>query len=93
MLDSPFPSGEGLGWGSVTKRAGKKTLRLDAGIWFNERTGHIHIAASGQFISTVSGDSKSKRYHRNLYLKLARSLKDAGLPHPNPSPEGEGLVA
>jgi hypothetical protein len=59
-----------------------KTARLDVGIWFNERTGHIHIGAKGQFISTVSDDPKSKRYHPNLYRKLTASLADAGLPHP-----------
>ena len=68
-----------------------KTVRLDVGIWFNDQTGQIHIAAKGKFISTVSGDPKSKRYHPNLYDKLAAVLRDADKPHPNPSPEGEGL--
>ena len=68
-----------------------KTVRLDAGIWYNSKTGHIHIAAKNEFISTVSGDPKSRRYHPNLYLKLTKTLERAGLPHPNPSPEGEGL--
>jgi hypothetical protein len=61
------------------------------GIWFNEANGHIHIAAKDTFISTVSNDPKSKRYHPNLFRKLAATLRDAGLPHPNPSPKGEGL--
>ena len=61
------------------------------GIWFNPDSGHIHIAAKGAFISTVSNDPKSKRYHPNLFRKLAATLRDAGLPHPNPSPQGEGL--
>jgi hypothetical protein len=69
-----------------------KTARLDVGVWFNETTGHIHIAGKGTFISTVSNDPKSKRYHPNLFRKLARVLRDSGLPHPNPSPEGEGLT-
>jgi hypothetical protein len=68
-----------------------KPARLDVGIWFNEATGHIHIAAKGQFISTVSNDPASKRFHPNLYRKLAHALRDDGKPHPNPSPEGEGL--
>ncbi|MBY0284783.1 MAG: hypothetical protein K2W81_12580 [Sphingomonas sp.] len=67
-----------------------KTVRLNVGIWFNDRTGQIHIAAKGQFISTVSADPKSKRYHPNLYRKLAATLRDADKPHPNRSPEGEG---
>jgi hypothetical protein len=61
------------------------------GVWFNQDSGQIHIAAKDAFISTVSNDPKSKRYHPNLYRKLATELRDAGLPHPNPSPEGEGL--
>jgi hypothetical protein len=61
-----------------------KTVRLDVGIWYNEATGHIHLAARDGLISTVSGDPKSKRYHLNLFLKLANSLRDAGMP----SPEG-----
>ena len=72
------------------KRDGK-TARLDVGIWFNAKTGHIHIAAKGQFISTVSNDPQSKRFHPNLYWKLGKALRDAEMPHPNPSPEGEGL--
>jgi len=73
----------------VTARS-PKTARLDVGIWFNESSGHLHISAKKSFISTVSNDPKSKRYHPNLYRKLATVLRDAGLPHPNPSPEGEG---
>lgn len=68
-----------------------KTARLDVGIWFNAKSGHIHISAKKSFISTVSNDPESLRYHPNLYRKLAKVLRDAGLPHPNPSPEGEGL--
>ncbi len=68
-----------------------KTMKLDLGIWYNEKTGHIHLAAVDQFISTVSLDPKSIRYHPNLYNKLAKCLADAGLPYPSPSPSGEGL--
>ena len=75
----------------MSGKDGSKTARLDVGIWFNETTGHIHIAAKGQFISTVSNDQTSKRYHPNLYRKLSQALRDADKPHPNPSPEGEGL--
>jgi hypothetical protein len=56
----------------------KRTVRLDVGIWFNEATGHIHIAAKDGFISTVSSDPKSKRFHPNLYGKLAKCLRDGG---------------
>ena len=59
-----------------------KTARLDVGIWWNEKTGHIHIAAHDHFISTVNDVAGSKRCHQNLYMKLARSLRDTGKPHP-----------
>ena len=85
---SPYPSGEGVGgWGMSEG----KTARLDVGIWFNESTGHIHVAAKDAFISTVSNDPSSKRFHPDLYRKLAAALRAADKPHPNPSPEGEGL--
>jgi len=75
----------------MSGKNGLKTARLDVGVWFNQATGHIHIAAKNAFISTVSNDPSSKRYHPNLYRKLAKALRDADKPHPNPSPEGEGL--
>lgn len=59
-----------------------KTARLDVGVWFNERSGHIHIAAKDAFISTISNEPDSKRYHPNLYRKLTQVLKERGLPHP-----------
>jgi hypothetical protein len=75
----------------MSDRNSPKTARLEVGIWFNELTGHIHVAAKDQFISTVSNDPSSKRYHPNLYRKLSQALRNADKPHPNPSPEGEGL--
>ncbi|WP_123905534.1 hypothetical protein [Sphingobium cloacae] len=63
-------------------RKESKTIRLDVGVWFNEASGHIHIAAKDAFISTVSNDPRSKRYHPNLYRKLAACLRDGGVPHP-----------
>ena len=70
-----------------------KTARLDVGIWFNANSGHIHIAAKGAFISTVSNDPKSKRYHPNLFRKLAAVLRENGLPHrPAPSCKREGKI-
>ncbi|MDZ4691454.1 MAG: hypothetical protein SH849_09065 [Terricaulis sp.] len=59
-----------------------KTVKLDVGVWFNEKSGHIHIAAKDAFISTVSNDPDSKRYHPNLYRKLAQVLKDKASSHP-----------
>ena len=59
-----------------------KTVKLDVGIWFNEKSGHIHLAAAGSFISTISNDPSSKRYHPNLYMKMTKALRDAGAPAP-----------
>lgn len=56
----------------------QKTVRLDVGIWYNKKTRHIHLAAKDSFISTVSPDPDSKRFHANLYRKLAACLRDAG---------------
>lgn len=63
-----------------------KTARLAVGIWYNDRTGRIHVAATGHFISTVSDDPASKRYHPNLYRKLAICLRDRSKPHPPITP-------
>lgn len=60
-----------------------KTVRLDVGIWFNAQTGRIHIAAKDAFISTVSNDPNSKRYHPNLYRKMANTLRQSGAPAPD----------
>jgi hypothetical protein len=59
-----------------------KSVRLDVNIWWNESTGHIHVAARDGFISTISPDPDSKRYHPNLYRKMATVLREAGAPAP-----------
>lgn len=59
-----------------------KTVRLDVGIWYDQKSRYIKISAKGAFISTVSNDPESKRYHPNLYKKLAKCLHDAGAPGP-----------
>jgi hypothetical protein len=59
-----------------------RTARLDVGVWYNSDTGHIHISAKDHFISTVNNEAGSKRCHANLYWKLARALRDSGMPHP-----------
>jgi hypothetical protein len=43
-----------------------KTISVTLGIWYNEDTGHIHLAAPGSrwFHSTVSGTPGSVRAHR-----------------------------
>lgn len=73
---------------SQPERHARKTARRTLGVWFNEKSGHIHLASPGlgKFISTVSNDPKSKRYHPDIYRKLARVLCDAGLPAPAATP-------
>ena len=61
---------------------GKKgrTVYIHAGIWYNKKTGHIQIAEHKEtkFISMVSNDPKSKRYHPHLYKKLKGILVRGG---------------
>jgi len=64
--------------------SGGNTAYLNVGVWFDPETGHIHITLphSGWFHTTVTADADSKRGHPNLFAKLARALKEAGVPHP-----------
>ena len=61
-----------------------KTVYLEVGIWWNEAQGHIHLTAKGVegFHTTICNDVASKRGHPNLFMKLAKVLRDAGAPHP-----------
>ena len=63
---------------------GGNTAYLNIGAWFDAETGHIHLTLphSGWFHTTVSPEASSKRGHPNLYRKLARALRDAGVPGP-----------
>ena len=63
---------------------GENTAYLNVGVWLNSATGHIHMTLphSGWFHTTVSPDADSKRGHPNLYGKLARALREAGVPSP-----------
>ncbi len=62
----------------------EKTVYLrPVGIWYVPSTGHIHVAERDGFISTVSNDPESKRYHPNLFAKLAKRLREEGAPAPN----------
>jgi hypothetical protein len=47
----------------------------------DEKTRHIKLAGKGT-ASTVSNDPGSVRYHPNLYGKLSKVLRDAGVPAP-----------
>jgi hypothetical protein len=59
---------------------------LSIGAWLDAETGHIHLTLpySKWFHATVSPDPSSKRGHPNLYEKLAKALREAGVPAPPP---------
>jgi hypothetical protein len=59
------------------------------GVWYDPKTQHIRISIpkSDWFITTVNNDASSKRGHPNLYGKLARALKVAGVPGPDVADE------
>lgn len=63
---------------------GGNTAYLNIGAWYDEKTGHIHLTLphSGWFHTTVTNLESSKRGHPNLFNKLARALKEAGVPGP-----------
>jgi hypothetical protein len=65
---------------------GGNTAYLNVGVWYDQRTGHIHMTLprSGWFHTTVTADAESKRGHPNLFGKLARALREAGVPGPDP---------
>jgi len=63
---------------------GGNTAYLNIGVWYDATTGHIHMTLphSAWFHTTVTNDAGSKRGHPNLFGKLARALKQAGVPGP-----------
>jgi hypothetical protein len=64
--------------------SGGRTAYLNIGAWYDPETGHIHLTLphSGWFHTTVNPEPASKRGHPNLYAKLTRALKEAGVPSP-----------
>lgn len=64
---------------------GGKAVYLNIGAWYDPSNGHIHLTLprSDWFHTTVNNQPGSKRCHPNLYSKLARALKEAGVPAPD----------
>jgi hypothetical protein len=60
-----------------------KSLELTIRIWWDPKARYIKLAGPGLTASTVSNDPTSKRFHPNLFKKLTRALRDAGLPSPD----------
>lgn len=69
---------------------GGNTAYLNVGIWYDAENDSIHITLphSGWFHTTVNGNERSKRGHPNLYSKLVRALREAGVPGPTTVDEG-----
>lgn len=69
---------------------GDKSAYLQVGVWYDPTTDHIHMTLphSKWFHTTVSNDVTSKRGHPNLFAKLARALKEAGVPGPAVTDKG-----
>jgi len=59
-----------------------KSITLTLRVWYDDGSRQIKLAGPGLTASTVSNDPGSKRYHPNLFDKLARALRDAGAPSP-----------
>jgi len=68
-----------------------KSVYLDVGIWYDEKQGHIHMTAKNVpgFHTTVADNPASKRGHPNLFMKLAKCLRDSGAPHPEIKQDAE----
>ena len=60
-----------------------KSVSLELRVWYDDKSHHIKLAGRGLTASTVSNDPTSKRYHPNLYRKLAKCLRDSGAPAPS----------
>ncbi|NIY79602.1 hypothetical protein HCZ23_08975 [Celeribacter sp. HF31] len=71
-------------YGIRKSEKGDKAVYMDMGVWYDEKTGHIHLTVpkSGWFHTTVNLNEESKRGHPNLYMKLARALREAGATAP-----------
>lgn len=69
---------------TIEKSERGKTIYVRMGIWWNEDQGHIHLASPDVrgFHTTVNNNTESKRGHSNLFMKLARALREAGVPYP-----------
>jgi hypothetical protein len=63
-----------------------KTVYIKLGVWYNEKTGEIHLTGLDtgvkDFHTTVNNKSDIARCHRNLFRKLTTALELAGAPHP-----------
>lgn len=59
-----------------------KTIYPKVGVWYDEKDQTIHLRIAEQGLSTVSSNPKLKRGNPHLFAKLAKALRDAGVPYP-----------
>lgn len=62
-----------------------KSVYLEVGVWYEADTNQIHLTAKNVpgFHTTISGNpSSERRWHPNLFNKLAKVLQEAGAPAP-----------
>ena len=64
---------------------GGKTAYLEMSVWYDADHDQIHMTVpkTGWFHTTVNEKPESERCHPNLFRKLARALKEAGVPGPS----------
>ncbi|MGX5827157.1 hypothetical protein [Mesorhizobium sp. 43Arga] len=65
----------------MAERSGK-TAYPKIGVWYDGEN-EIHLSIEGQGFSTVNARGSSERGNPHLFKKLARYLRDAGLPAPD----------
>lgn len=60
------------------------SVYVNMGVWWDKDQGHIHLTAPGVhgFHTTVNANPESKRGHPNLFMKLAKALREGGAPYP-----------
>ena len=61
----------------IRKSKKGNTAYLNVGVWYEADTRQIHVTLphSGWFHTTVSGDPKSKRFHRSSVFPVIASIK------------------
>lgn len=69
---------------SARAQATRKTIPLTISVWYDEKTEHIHLASpdADWFHSTINDREGSVRRHANLFKKLGKFLRDAGVAAP-----------
>ena len=65
------------------KAVTNRSIKLELRVWFDPVSEQIKLAGPGLTASTVSNDPASKRFHPNLYRKLATALRNEGVPAPD----------